>query len=340
MMGNSKEYRDIFGMIKMKSNIMVAIAAILISVVSVSVWSVGTVNASDIEACITQQWGSDPAPIKIFGKDVSVGAVVSAPLREGDEKYQLRAFEDPFPTYSLCQGYGYYRDGNLSVISRLSLLQNKVLVQVRHDGGRGNYPGSAGYIEIINPEWKITEVLAIVPPPTDQAGDGVIVDKESGRIEWSGRGACPACACREGCTFISFVVEKNPAPPVTRVTIDIKPSSDPNCFNNDGHGVIPVAILSDCVDACIPEGGFDATQVDPGTVELEALAVRTVGKSDKLQAHIEDVNNDGCDDLVVQIVDQDGAFEGGETEATLTGNLYDVYGGTAIEGTDTICIVP
>ena len=88
MMGNSKGYRDVFGMIKVKSNIMVAIVAILVSFVSVSAWSVGTVNASDIEASITQQWGSDPAPIKIFGKDASVGAVVSAPLREHDEKYQ------------------------------------------------------------------------------------------------------------------------------------------------------------------------------------------------------------------------------------------------------------
>ena len=121
------------------------------------------------------------------------------------------------------------------------------------------------------------------------------------------------------------------------VSVDIKPGSDPNCFNNDGHGVIPVAILSDCVDGCVPGGGFDATQVDPATVELESLAVRVVGKSDKLQAHIEDVNNDDCDDLVVQIEDQDGVFENGETEATITGNLYD---GTAIEGTDTICIVP
>lgn len=123
-------------------------------------------------------------------------------------------------------------------------------------------------------------------------------------------------------------------------TIDIKPGSDPNCFNNDGHGVIPVAILSDCVEGYIAEGGLDATHVDPATVQLEGMAIRAVGKSDKLQAHIEDVNNDGCDDLVVQIVDQDGTFEGGETEATLTGNLYEVYGGTVIEGTDTICIVP
>ena len=71
------------------------------------------------------------------------------------------------------------------------------------------------------------------------------------------------------------------------VPVDIKPCSAPNCFNNDGHGVIPVAILSDCVDVCgSPGGGFDATQVDPATVELESLAVRVVGKSDKLQTHI------------------------------------------------------
>ncbi len=116
------------------------------------------------------------------------------------------------------------------------------------------------------------------------------------------------------------------------VDIDIKPGSDPNCFNNNGHGVIPVAILSDCGD-----GGFDATQVDPDTVSLSGLSVKVVGKNDKLLAHIEDVNGDGCDDLIVQIADQDNAFEEGEVEAILTGKLYD---GTIINGVDSICIVP
>lgn len=122
-------------------------------------------------------------------------------------------------------------------------------------------------------------------------------------------------------TFIS-------CPGILLVTIDIKPGSDPNCFNNDGHGVIPVAIFS--------SADFDATQVDPSTVFLDGQGVRVVGKGNT-QAHIEDVNGDGLVDLVVQIEDTDGTYEEGDTIATLTGETFD---GTQVQGTDTICIVP
>jgi len=119
------------------------------------------------------------------------------------------------------------------------------------------------------------------------------------------------------------------APPIIEVTIDIKPGSDPNCFNSDGHGVIPVAILG--------SADFDVNEINPTTVTLDSLTVRAVGKSGKLLAHIENVNDDGFDDLVVQIEDVDGAFQPGEGLAMVTGNLYD---GTPFEGSDSICIVP
>jgi len=115
---------------------------------------------------------------------------------------------------------------------------------------------------------------------------------------------------------------------VLEVAIDIKPGSDPNCINNNGHGVIPVAILSS------PE--FDATQVAPLTVSLEGQAVRVRGNGQP-QASAEDVNGDGLDDLVVQIQDVDGTFQEGDTTATLTG---ETFSGTQIEGTESICIVP
>ena len=114
---------------------------------------------------------------------------------------------------------------------------------------------------------------------------------------------------------------------VKTVSIDIKPGSDPNCFNNDGHGVIPVAILG--------SADFDVNEIDPSTVQLEGLDVRAVGKSNKFLARIEDSNLDGFDDLVVQIEDQDGTFSLGDATATVTGSLLD---GTPIEGTDSICI--
>jgi hypothetical protein len=113
------------------------------------------------------------------------------------------------------------------------------------------------------------------------------------------------------------------------VLIDIKPGSEPNCINNDGNGVIPVAILGS------PD--FDVSSIDPGSVELEGNEVRAVGKSQKLLAHIEDVDGDGYDDLVIQIQDTDNTFKEGSTTAKLTGFLCD---GTPIVGTDAIRIVP
>jgi hypothetical protein len=120
-------------------------------------------------------------------------------------------------------------------------------------------------------------------------------------------------------------------PEPVAVDIDIKPGSDPNCFNADDHGVIPVAILG--------SADFDASTVDPTSIFLDGAGVRVKGKSGNAGS-LEDVNNDGFEDLVVQIEDADGTFEEGDTVATLTGNLKEEFGGTPIEGTDTICIVP
>ena len=111
------------------------------------------------------------------------------------------------------------------------------------------------------------------------------------------------------------------------IVIDIKPDSPDNCININDHGVIPVAIIG--------TADFDVTQVDPATCFLEGMGVKIVGKKEKYLAHIKDINNDGYDDLLLKIEDSDGNFVEGQTEATLTGALYD---GTQIEGYDFICI--
>lgn len=117
-------------------------------------------------------------------------------------------------------------------------------------------------------------------------------------------------------------------PTTLSVEIDIKPGDDLNCINNDGHGVIPVAILT--------TNSFDASTVDPFTVALDGATAQVKGKSGNAGS-LEDVDSDGDLDLVVQIDDVDGTYLAGTIVATLTGSTYD---GTPIEGTDSICIVP
>jgi len=115
-----------------------------------------------------------------------------------------------------------------------------------------------------------------------------------------------------------------------QIDIDIKPGSYPNSINLGSHGLVPVGILS--------SSEFDATTVDPETVELAGAGVGVRGKSNKYMAHEEDVNADGLVDLVLQVATENldpGAFQDGF--GVLTGSTYD---GQSIQGVDEVTIVP
>ena len=123
-------------------------------------------------------------------------------------------------------------------------------------------------------------------------------------------------------------VKVSVVPSIMSAKIDIKPGSDPNCFNQNGHGVIPVAILG-AVD-------FDVTQIDLATLSFGGLKVRVRGNKGPL-CSVEYSNTDEHLDLVCHFEDDSENWEPGDGEATLTGNLLD---GTSIEGSDSICVVP
>jgi len=111
------------------------------------------------------------------------------------------------------------------------------------------------------------------------------------------------------------------------VVIDIKPGSDPNAFNINDHGVIPVAIFG--------SEYFDVSEIDLETVTFAGMAVRVKGKGPKCA--LEYVDDDGYMDLVCQFEDDVSTWEPGEGTATLEGYLYD---GTYFYGSDTIKVVP
>ena len=117
------------------------------------------------------------------------------------------------------------------------------------------------------------------------------------------------------------VVMVKSGPTVITAIVDIKPGSDENPINTKSKGVIPVAVLS--------SADFDATTINPSTVTFGPNgATETHGT-----AHIEDVNGDGLDDVVLHFNTQDSGIVNGDTEACLSANLTD---GTAIEGCDSV----
>ena len=109
------------------------------------------------------------------------------------------------------------------------------------------------------------------------------------------------------------------------VLIDVKPGSDPSCFNSNGKGAIPVAILG--------TDSLDVTLIDPSTLKLDNQPVKTNKRGTPL-VDITDINNDGIDDMVIKFKDN-GVYLMSDTVAKLTGQLFD---GQPIEGTDSICI--
>jgi hypothetical protein len=115
---------------------------------------------------------------------------------------------------------------------------------------------------------------------------------------------------------------------VKAVDIDVKPGSDPNCFNINGHGVVPVAILG--------SAEFDVASVDTDTVQFGGLDVGVRGSKFPM-CGMDDVDGDGYLDLVCQFRDDSTAWSEGSDSATLTGKLLD---NTPFKGTDSICLKP
>jgi len=114
---------------------------------------------------------------------------------------------------------------------------------------------------------------------------------------------------------------QSPVSESAEVIIDIKPGSNPNSINLKSNGVIPVAVLTTT--------DFDAGTVDPGTVEFAGAS--------PIRWTVEDVDNDGDEDMLFHFRTQELNLDETSTKATLTGETKD---GQKISGTDKVRIVP
>lgn len=111
------------------------------------------------------------------------------------------------------------------------------------------------------------------------------------------------------------------------VAIDIKPGAEPNSVKLGSKGNVPVAILS--------TADFDATTVDPSSVQLANSSLKVKGNGTPL-SNVEDVNGDGLDDLIVYVETEGLALTASDLNAELTGLTTD---GTPIFGVDSIRVI-
>ena len=111
------------------------------------------------------------------------------------------------------------------------------------------------------------------------------------------------------------------AAPSQDVIIDIKPGSDQNSINLKSKGVVSVAILT--------TGNFDAATIDQAMVKFAGAS--------PVRWKLEDVDDDGYDDMIFHFRTQDLDLDQDSTEATLTAQLLTQE---TVSGTDEVRIVP
>ena len=124
-----------------------------------------------------------------------------------------------------------------------------------------------------------------------------------------------------------------------RLAIDIEPDCDENTLNIDCHGVVPVAVLYTEFEN---EKGktvvFDPTE---RAMRYRFGAPEVVESGDGARAvhdgHIDDVNDDGHDDLVLHFPMEETGFTGDESVGTLLWERKE--GGHGYSGMDDVMIV-
>ncbi|MDX2495105.1 MAG: hypothetical protein QNK27_09115, partial [Desulfuromusa sp.] len=240
--------------------------------------------------------------------DIGIGAIDSA-LRisflSGDGFIQQAAFTLPNGSFDLGSALIFDATGwsnlNLSNVSkRFAVFQNGSARTVVFNFNPDSFEAGG-------------EVIIFLDMDGDRGpGTEFFVELFDGRSADGVLGGLPD----PGPSSVTVIIE-----PRINVQIDIKPGSYPNSINLKSKGKVPVAILT--------TDDFDAYGVDPDTCEFAGAY--------PLRWKMEDVNNDGYHDMLLNFYTQELDLTKESTEATLEGETFD---GLQIVGTDSVKIVP
>jgi hypothetical protein len=110
------------------------------------------------------------------------------------------------------------------------------------------------------------------------------------------------------------------------VDLDIRPGTFPNPINPGAAGLLPIAILG--------SDSFEAADIDASTL---AFGPNGAAAAHRVGGHLEDVNGDDFTDLLIHYENRETGIGFGDTEACLTGELFD---GSPLIGCDEVATGP
>jgi len=127
-----------------------------------------------------------------------------------------------------------------------------------------------------------------------------------------------------------YLVDTSNGGPI-EVQIDIKPGNEQNNINLKSKGVVPVAVLT--------SGEFVAATIDPATVLFAGV--------EPIRWKLQDIDDDGDDDLMFHFRTQELELDQDSTEATLTAQTSQLagpmtvqsIGSSTVSGTDKVRII-
>ena len=170
------------------------------------------------------------------------------------------------------------------------------------------------------------ELVAETTVMTDGAGEGVFSDVPLfSDVSPGTKLTATATSTALGTSEFSACLNVPTPPPMLAVEIQVNFNVNDRCVNTNSRGLIPVAIMS---TVC-----FDATEVDPSTVEMNGLFVKYDEETMEYLTIDRDVNGDSLNDFIVYIRNEPDHLT--STTVVLTGQTF---AGVPIMGKDTICL--
>ena len=195
------------------------------------------------------------------------------------------------------------------------------------------YSGSVGYVIVSDskPYAVVTVYGTDFAINGQSVSHGQVVIKGIGELTGTYGGNGGSISLK----FLSDVPINLKPPPTEEIQIDIKPGSDLNNINLKSKGVVPVAVLS--------TDDFDASTIDTDTDTVKFAGVSPVRWT------MEDVDDDGDEDMLFHFRTKDLELDENSTKATLTATLIGMTpsamtsgttAGEVVQGTDEVCIKP